>query len=540
MIEPIPHNQIQASPLNPRKSFSPEGITELAASIQAEGLLQNLVVRKVGDKFPTFEIAAGERRWRALQHLIATGVLPEDHPVPCRVADLTDLELLQLATSENMNRADMSPLEEARAFQQMLALGSDVDTISAETGLSVPTVRKRLALVERLSGVAQEALEAGQINLGQAQALTTTSPIFQDSLLNDLEEGERITMTADRIRQEFQREAPAVSVARFDLTLYRGTLTKPNIFAEDAEDRFDDVEQFRRLQGEAVQKLADEAKRSWGWVQVEKRTSDVLSWEFEQVPEDEEIDFKEHGVVIHYQPDWGDGRVHIFERVRKRKSTSSSSSAPRAEVDPLALTQKHREQIARHRRRALQTAIVQHRRRHLPQLLILMLTPNTRVDSHLSQAWKVDLSDAPPAVMEALDRFKDSAPTVHALLTSSGDWQALPDMSTAWAELAELDESSLHLLLAVVTARLIQVSGDRLNDVNSAVFWGYWADDHLPTFADLGEEWLQLYRPARLQQVSQAILGYSGEGKTKKELINLITAAQSQDVPAEMQLEQAE
>lgn len=531
MIQQIAVTSIKPSPLNPRKRFDEDSLAELAASIKKNGLMQNLVARPNGDGF---ELAAGERRLRAIQTLINAGDLPADAQVPVVVRDLTDLQLLELATTENMSRQDMSPLEEARAFQHMLELGSDVDTISAETGLSLATVRKRLALVERLSPVAQEALEAGQINLGQAQAFTTTSTEFQEARLGGLVEGERLLEGASTIKSAFQRQAPPVSIARFPLSRYSGTFTRPNIFSDEEEDRFDDIEQFRRLQAEAAQELLEEAKRHWAWAELRDSPWDLYG--FEQLPEDESHDPKELGVIIIHDTEWGDGSIEIRERMRKRE-LPTSSSAPKAETDPAALTQKHQEQIARHRTRALQTAVVLHRRRFLTQLLILMLTPNTRLDSHLDQAWRVDLSDAPPAVLEALDGFKDRAPTVHALLTTTGDWQALPDTSTIWTELKELDEIRLDILLAIVTARLVHVSSGQLNDVNTAVFWGFWADEHLPTFADLGEEWLQLYRPARLQQVSETVLGFSGEGKTKKQLIALIAAAQSQDVPAELKLE---
>lgn len=534
MIEKIPVTAIRPSPLNPRKRFDEDGLTELAESIKADGLLQNLVVRQNDDGY---ELAAGERRWRALQQLVDAGDLPSDHTVPCAVRDLTDLQLLQLATTENMARKDMSPLEEARAFQQMLELGSDVDTISAETGLSVATVRKRLALVERLTGVAQEALEAGQINLGQAQALTATSPVFQDSILNDLGEGERLDGRASWILSQFQRKAPPVSVARFPLSKYKGTLTKPSIFAEDSEDRFDDIEQFRTLQAEAAQKLLEEAQRSWGWAELRKDAYGLYG--YEQLPEDKPYDPKELGVFIIYDPTWGDGSIEIRERMRKRPSMSTS--APKAEQDLRAITQKHAEEIGRQRKHALQTAVVKQHGRSTKELLVLMLTPGMGVESHLNQSWSLTLDDASPVLLESLESLKDRAPTIYsALLVTTEGWKT-HDSSQALTELRDLPDSTLDLLLAIVTARLLLVHGSSPGAGTAAIFSQLvWADDHLPSFAELGEDWLKLYRPARLKEVSATVLGYSGEGKTKKQLISLITAVQPHIVPAELKLEQEE
>ena len=97
-IRTIPHSLIDPSPLNPRRTSDPAALDELTASIRAEGLLQNLVLRAAAGG--RFEIAAGERRYRALARLVDDGHLAPTHPVPAVVRDLTDLQLLTLATTE--------------------------------------------------------------------------------------------------------------------------------------------------------------------------------------------------------------------------------------------------------------------------------------------------------------------------------------------------------------------------------------------------------------------------------------------------------
>ena len=104
-------DQIVPTPLQPRKHFREESIAELVASIRAHGVLQPLVVRKVG---PGYELIAGERRWRAAR---AAGL--EDAPAILREA--TDLEVLELALVENLQREDLNPIEEAQAYDRLAA-----------------------------------------------------------------------------------------------------------------------------------------------------------------------------------------------------------------------------------------------------------------------------------------------------------------------------------------------------------------------------------------------------------------------------------
>ncbi len=112
----IPHNAIRQSPLNPRKLFDPADLAELAESIAQHGLLQNIVVRPHPGDSALYELAAGERRWRAIALLIERGTLPADTPVKASVRDLADVQLLLLGLSENVQRANMHPLEEGEAF----------------------------------------------------------------------------------------------------------------------------------------------------------------------------------------------------------------------------------------------------------------------------------------------------------------------------------------------------------------------------------------------------------------------------------------
>jgi ParB family transcriptional regulator, chromosome partitioning protein len=115
---------------NDRKSFERGALEALAASIAADGLAQPITVRQIGHNLegPTFEIVAGERRFRA-----CTDVLGWTE-VPAIVRDLTDAEASRIMLTENLNRVDLDPVEEARAYAERLAAGMSLDDLSAAAG----------------------------------------------------------------------------------------------------------------------------------------------------------------------------------------------------------------------------------------------------------------------------------------------------------------------------------------------------------------------------------------------------------------------
>ena len=107
----LPIELLHPNPNNPRKTFREEELEDLARSIREKGLLQPLVVRQRDDG--EYEIVAGERRWRASQR---AGL----HELPVLIRELSDGETLEIALIENIQRSDLNPLEEARAYGQLL------------------------------------------------------------------------------------------------------------------------------------------------------------------------------------------------------------------------------------------------------------------------------------------------------------------------------------------------------------------------------------------------------------------------------------
>jgi ParB family chromosome partitioning protein len=152
---------IVPSPLQPRKNFAQEALGELVESIRQHGIIQPLVVRNVGGKH---ELIAGERRWRAAQEAGLAQV-----PIITRVA--TDLEVLELSLIENLQRADLDPIEEAQAYSRLAnEFGMRQEDIAQKVGRSRAAVANSMRLLD-LHQQVQMWLTQGLLSVGHAKAL---------------------------------------------------------------------------------------------------------------------------------------------------------------------------------------------------------------------------------------------------------------------------------------------------------------------------------------------------------------------------------
>ena len=245
-IQSLPLSSILPPEGNPRTAIDPAGIESLAASIQADGLLQNLVVLQLKGRKPRYRLISGERRYQALKLLEERGALPEDYAVPVDIrSGLSADDGLRLATVENVQRENLTPLEEASAFARLMQEGLPLEELTAQTGLSASTIKRRLALASLCDEV-KEALINGELTLAQAEALTLGSHEAQCDIVQRLADGYRYGV--EDIRDMLLEQRPSVALARFPLEQYQGTYTT-DLFGEDATTYFDDVEQFFTLHG---------------------------------------------------------------------------------------------------------------------------------------------------------------------------------------------------------------------------------------------------------------------------------------------------
>jgi ParB family chromosome partitioning protein len=172
----VPIAELKPSGLNPRREFAEAELAELADSIRAKGLVQPIVVRPDRQR-GGFEIVAGERRWRAAQRARV-------HNVPVIVRDLGDLEALEFALIENVQRADLNPMEEAAGYNELIEKHAYTqEKLSEVVGKSRSHVGNTLRLLKLPAGV-QAMVREGKLSAGAARAIIGHSRV--DSLAEQI------------------------------------------------------------------------------------------------------------------------------------------------------------------------------------------------------------------------------------------------------------------------------------------------------------------------------------------------------------------
>jgi ParB family chromosome partitioning protein len=206
VLSDIPVSSVSPNPHQPRVHFDEESLTELAASIAEMGVLQPILVRPLADG--AFELIAGERRWRATQRAGLTTI-----PAVIRLTD--DVSSVEQALVENLHRQDLTALEEAAAYQQLLdEFGLTHDQVATRVGKSRSAITNSLRLLG-LPPAVQHLLADGQLSAGHARALLGTP---------------------DRSRQEqLGREAAAGgwSVRMVEDAVRAETTSEPSVIVED-------------------------------------------------------------------------------------------------------------------------------------------------------------------------------------------------------------------------------------------------------------------------------------------------------------------
>lgn len=249
--QPVHDSGITMQPLSklfpwadqPRREFQQHALDELGESIKHKGLMQNLTGRLAPDG--RIEIVIGGRRLRAMNGLVKAGDWQPDHLVAVAIRDLNDLDALMLATAENVERQDMTPLEEADAFTRMVELGAAPEDIALKFGHSLKTVQQRLTLARGLGDDGRKLYQAGKIGLGQAQVIAQTSGPIRKHVVKAAAEG-GYGGTAQALHNLIKRSSFLVEHAKFNVE--KSGLEIVHDLYGDQPDRFVDPKAALALQ----------------------------------------------------------------------------------------------------------------------------------------------------------------------------------------------------------------------------------------------------------------------------------------------------
>lgn len=267
-ILPIALNRLVPFAGNVRKTRSKEFILELAASIKAHGLQQNLVVKREGKKFA---VLAGGQRLAALQHLAKAGDVPPDFAVPCKIAE-GHLDPVEISLLENAVRDDMHPADLFEAFRALVDKGASVDDIAVRFGRSVESIRQLLKL-GRVSPRLLKAYRADDLSLSQVKAFAVSEDHkAQEYVFKTMRphtsspHNIRAALTDGEIAGG-DRRVTFVTVADYEKA---GGKLRKDLFTEGADSVF--IQDAALLTSLAAAKLERSAKRvekeGWKWTEV--------------------------------------------------------------------------------------------------------------------------------------------------------------------------------------------------------------------------------------------------------------------------------
>jgi ParB family transcriptional regulator, chromosome partitioning protein len=246
----VPVSEIRPNPLQPRKVFAPAALDELVRSIKASGVIQPVVVRSAGSS--GYELIAGERRWRAAKE---AGLVR----IPAIVRDASDAEALQLALIENLLREDLNPMEEAEAFQRLIAeFGWTQDELGERVGRDRSSIANSLRLL-RLPGSIQDDLRTGRLTMGHARAILALSEEGDQLALRDeiLAHSWSVRATEERVQK--RRATPATrrsaspELRALEASLQRTLMTRVRITGAGRRGRIE----VEYATAEELERLAD-------------------------------------------------------------------------------------------------------------------------------------------------------------------------------------------------------------------------------------------------------------------------------------------
>jgi ParB family chromosome partitioning protein len=266
-IKMIPLTDLVPSPDNVRKTGAANGIEELAASIAAHGLLQNLQVRKADSG--KFEVVAGGRRYAALKLLAKRKAIRKDAPIGCNV--LASEDATEISLAENEMRQAMHPADQFEAFKALIDAGHGAEDVAARFGVTPTVVRQRLKLAA-VSPVLMNLYREAEMTLDQLMAFTINDDhAAQEAAWFDAPDWQR---SAYAIRQRLtaahvksgDRRARFVTVAAYTAA---GGGVVTDLFRSEDESYLTDPALLDRLADEKLEREAEAVRQEgWPWVQI--------------------------------------------------------------------------------------------------------------------------------------------------------------------------------------------------------------------------------------------------------------------------------
>lgn len=462
-IRTIALGALHPSPLNPRKHFDEGKLTELAESIHHQGLMQNLVVRPNTGPGGGYEVVAGGRRLRALQLLAERGRITDQYLVPVRIRqDLTDLQALMLAVAENQDRADVSPIEEADAYAQMVDLGATVHDIALRYGRTERHVQQRLTLARDLGDDGRALLEAGTIGLGQAQVIAQTAGPLRKHVVKAAEHGDSVTTLHNLIK----KQSVLVEHAKFDVAA-SGLEVIEDLYGS-APARFADPKAALALQLDWVeQRRATLAgKKEQYFVEVVKLDSTYV-----RVPYDDYDEYnppKElRGTVILVSTATGEVKEARCARrkdvtayqakqraAEKRTATADATGTEGGTIRKGAYLDGHKARAA-----ALRTALIGDHKRGLALGIMALL--GTHMSNLSVNAHGLHLADEPrvKARLLELDARLDGALGIEQAWGRTQGYRVGTFWMGSYGDKGERDYAFLQQLLALTLEELLDLHG---------------------------------------------------------------------------------
>ncbi|HEV8414175.1 MAG TPA: ParB/RepB/Spo0J family partition protein [Bryobacteraceae bacterium] len=263
----IPLNKLAHSEDNVRKTATAQGIAEMAASIRAHGLQQNLVVRQQGKRFGVID---GGRRYAALLQLAEDGAISRNLPIPCKV-DESAIDAKELSLIANTIREDMHPADQFEAFKALVDNGQSTADIAARRGCPESHVAKLLKLAN-CSPILLKAYREEQLSLEQLMAYAVTHDHDAQERVFQQEGDHASTFHIRRLltRNELPGTDKRVRFVGLDAFEKGGGIVKRDLFSDDEDGVYiADVALLDKLAREKLEREADPVrKEGWKWIEV--------------------------------------------------------------------------------------------------------------------------------------------------------------------------------------------------------------------------------------------------------------------------------